>query len=71
MKLITPAVYELIRLSKEGEFPRGNFYGNAGIAPFHDLENEVPANVRLQIEDIRIRLTNGLLTTDVPPVKPE
>jgi basic membrane protein A len=70
MKLITPGVYDLIVLAKEGNLPSGNYYGAAGYAPFHDLENEVPAEVKAKMEEIAAGLLDGSITTDVPPVKP-
>jgi len=70
MKLITPGVFELIKLSKEGNLPSGNYFGDAGYAPFHDLENEVPAEVKAKMEEIAAGLLDGSITTNVPPVKP-
>jgi len=70
MKLITPGVFELIQLSKEGNFPSGNYFGDAGYAPFHDLENEVPAEVKVEIEEINAGLLDGTIETNVPSVKP-
>jgi len=70
VKLVTPGVYELIRLSKEGAFPVGNHMGTVDLAPFHDLENEVPAEVK----DMMIRISAGLqedsIQTNVPVTKP-
>jgi basic membrane protein A len=40
VKQITPSVFELIKLSREGRFPSGNYFGSVGYAPFHDLEQE-------------------------------
>jgi hypothetical protein len=51
MKLITPGVFDLIKLSKEGNFPSGNYFGDAGYAPFHDLDSEVPADVKARWKD--------------------
>ncbi|HXF84932.1 MAG TPA: BMP family ABC transporter substrate-binding protein [Anaerolineales bacterium] len=70
MKLITPGVFDLIKLSKEGNFPSGNYFGKAGYAPFHDLENEVPADVKAMMEEINAGLLDGSIQTNVPPVKP-
>jgi basic membrane protein A len=70
MKLITPGVFELIKLSKEGNLPSGNYYGDAGYAPFHDLEDEVPDDVKAKMEELAAGLLDGSITTDVPPVKP-
>ena len=70
LKLITPGVFELIKLSKDGTFPSGNYFGAVGYAPFHDLENEVPADVKAMMEEIKAGLLNGSIETNVLPVKP-
>lgn len=70
LKLITPGVFELIRLSNEGNFPNGNYFGDIGYAPFHELDNEVPADVRAEMELINAGLLDGSIETNVPPVKP-
>ena len=70
MKLITPGVFDGIKMSKEGTLPSGNYFGNAGYAPFHDLENEVPAEVKAKMEELAAALIDGSIKTNVPPVKP-
>jgi len=70
MKLITPGVFDLIKLSRESAFPSGNYFGNVSYAPFHDLENEVPADVKAEMEKINAGLLDGSIETNVPPVKP-
>jgi basic membrane protein A len=71
MKLITPGVFDLVKLSQEGNFPSGNYFGQAGYAPFHDLESEVPEDVKATMEQINAGLLDGSIQTNVPPVKPE
>ncbi|NWG08276.1 MAG: BMP family ABC transporter substrate-binding protein [Chloroflexi bacterium] len=71
MKLITPGVFDLIKMAKDGNFPVGNFYGAAGYAPFHDLDSEVPADVKAEMEKINAGLLDGSIKTNVPPVKPQ
>jgi basic membrane protein A len=70
VKLITPGVFELIRLSREGNFPTGNYVGDVGYAPFHDLDHEVPAEVKVEMEKINVGLLDGSIDTNVPAVKP-
>ena len=70
LKLETPGVFALIKLAKDGQFPKGNYTGTAGYAPFHDLDSKVPANVKAKMEEIQKALTDGSLKTDVPPAKP-
>jgi len=70
MKLITPGVFDLIKAAQDGNFPVGNFFGAAGYAPFHDLDGDVPADVKAEMEKINAGLLDGSITTNVPPVKP-
>ncbi len=75
MKLITPGVAGLIAMAKDAQaggaaFPAGNYAGLAGYAPYHDLEDVVPDEVKTRMEEINAMLLSGELTTGVPPVKP-
>jgi basic membrane protein A and related proteins len=70
LKLETPGVFELIKLAKDGKFPTGNYLGKAGYAPFHDLDSEVPADVKSAMEAINKGLQDGSIKTNVAPVKP-
>jgi len=70
MKLITPGVFELIKLAREGNFPSGNYSGHVTYAPFHDLENQIPAEVKMTMEQINAGLLDGSIKTKVPSEKP-
>lgn len=70
MKLLAPGTFELIEMAKQGNFPSGNYLGDAGFAPYHDLDKEVPADVKAKMDEIAAALLDGSLTTGVPPVKP-
>jgi len=70
MKLIAPGVYELIKLAKEGKFPTGNYLGDGGYAPYHDVDNEVPPDVKTEMEKINAGLLDGSILTNVPARKP-
>jgi basic membrane protein A len=70
MKLITPGVADLIAAVKNGTIVAGNVIGDAGYAPYHDLDGEVPAEVKAKMEEINAGLLNGSILTNVPPVKP-
>ena len=71
MKLITPGVFDLIKGAKEGTKPSGNVFGKAGYAPFHDLDGQVPAEVKAKMEEIQKGLLDGSIQTNVAPVKPQ
>ncbi len=70
MKLLTPGTFNLIKMAKEGNFPGGDYVGEAGFAPYHDVESQVPAEVKAKMEEIQKALSEGTLETGVPPVKP-
>ncbi len=59
-------VFELIRQAHSGEFPSGDYVGVVHLAPFHDLDRQIPPEVKQEIEKIRIRLEVGTITLDVP-----
>lgn len=63
MKLITPAVEELIGTVADGSFTGGNFFGGAGLAPFHDFEDIVPQEVKDSLAEIDAGLKDGSITT--------
>jgi basic membrane protein A len=67
MKLITPGVVELVNLAKEGKFPGSNYYGGAGLAPFHDFESKVPQEVKDKLAEIDAALKDGSLKTGYNP----
>ncbi len=70
MKLITPGTFGLIQAAANGKMPSGNFVGQAGYAPFHDLDSKVPADVKTKMQQIDAALKDGTLKTNVTPAKP-
>lgn len=67
MKLITPGVADLIWAAYEGNFPGGNYIGEAALAPFHDFEDQIPDEVKARIEEVRAGLESGEITTGYTP----
>ncbi|MEE9618153.1 MAG: BMP family ABC transporter substrate-binding protein [Anaerolineae bacterium] len=66
MKLLTPGTFDLLKMAKEGNFPAGgNYVGAAGLAPYHDLADSVPADVDAQVQEIDAALKDGSLQTNV------
>jgi basic membrane protein A len=70
LKPIQPPVAELIAAAADGSFEGGLFTGPSGYAPYHDLDAQVPAEVKAMMEDILAGLLDGSILTNVPPVKP-
>jgi basic membrane protein A len=67
MKLITPGVFDIIKLAKEGAFPTGNYYGASGLAPYHDFDSVIPLTVKDKINQIDAGLNSGSITTGYNP----
>jgi basic membrane protein A len=63
MKLITPGVTDLLNAAEGDEFPGGNYYGGAGLAPFHDFEDQIPQDVKEDLEQIDQGLKDGSVST--------
>ena len=63
MKLITPGVVGLIGMAAAGEKPAGNYFGGAGLAPFHDHEDAIPDEVKDDLERIYDGLQDGSIST--------
>lgn len=67
MKLITPGVFDLISMAKNGSFPAGNFVGEVGLAPFHDFDGTVPQEVKDKLAEIDKGLQDGSISTGYNP----
>jgi len=67
MKLIIPGVFGLIQASQEGSFPAGNFFGETGLAPFHDFDSVVPQDVKDRLTEIDAALKDGSQLTGYVP----
>lgn len=65
MKLITPGVFNTIKSVKDGSFKGGNVVGDVGIAPYHDLDAQVPGPVKEKMKQIDQGLKSGSIQTNV------
>jgi basic membrane protein A len=70
MKRLDDGTAELLKLTKGGKLPSGNYAGKAGYAPFHDLEAKIPADVKARLQELEKGLVAGTIKTSVPPTKP-
>jgi len=69
-KLLTPGVFNLIKAAQDGTFKGGNNLGTVGIAPFHDLDATVPADVKAKMTQLTADIQSGTIKTGVAPAKP-
>jgi basic membrane protein A len=68
VKLITPSVVELVSTyAGDGSMTSGNYFGGAGLAPFHDFEDKIPQEVKDKLAEINAGLTDGSLSTGYQP----
>ncbi len=67
MKLITPGVQDLILKAQKNQFPGGNVYGGAGLAPYHDFDSTIPAEIKALIEKTDKGLKDGTIKTGYNP----
>lgn len=65
MKLITPGVFDLVKTIADGTFKGGNQTGQVGLAPFHDNDSKVPADVKDRLQQIDAGLKSGAIRTNV------
>jgi basic membrane protein A and related proteins len=63
MKLITPGVANVIKSIQDGSFKGGNVTGDVGLAPYHDLDNKVPADVKSKMTQVTSDVTSGKVKT--------
>ena len=52
MKLIMPGVFNIIKAAQDGTFKGGNVTGDVGLAPYHDLDSKVPADVKTKMNQV-------------------
>jgi basic membrane protein A len=67
VKLVTSGVFDLIRTAKDGKFPGGNWIGEVTYAPYHDLDSQVPAEVKAEMAQIQKGLADGSIETEMLP----
>jgi basic membrane protein A len=63
MKLIIPGEVDILTGAEAGTWTAGNFYGAAGLAPYHDFDSKIPQEVKDKITEIDAGLKDGSITT--------
>ncbi len=65
MKLITEGVTDLTIKANGGEFEGLTSMGKAGLAPYHDFDSKIPADVKSKVDAIVKEMEAGTLKTGV------
>jgi basic membrane protein A len=63
MKLLDKGVAAIIMAHVDGTLEPGNFFGEAGLADFHDLADFVPDEVKAELEEVAAGLLDGSIST--------
>lgn len=71
MKEIGQAVFDTVQEASEGNFTSEPYVGTLenegiGIAPFHDYDEKVPAEVKTAVEELAAQITSGELVVESP-----
>src|SRR5205823_7723311 len=63
MKLIVPGVFKIIKSAQDGSFKGGNVKGDVGLAPYHDLDSKIPADVKQKMTQVISDVVGGKTKT--------
>lgn len=55
----------LVVMAHDGKAPGGNYFGKTGLAPYHDTEAAVPADVKSKVDAVIKGLDDGSISTGV------
>ncbi|WP_066079449.1 BMP family lipoprotein [Pseudoclavibacter albus] len=63
-KHMKPAILEVMKSKIDGNFTGGNTVGTlenegVGLAPYHDWDSKVPAELRAEIDDLKAKIASG------------
>lgn len=69
MKEIGPAVFDTISEAVDGNFSSDPYVGTLeneglGLAPWHDFESKVPADVKTKIDELKAQIISGEITVE-------
>jgi len=63
IKSVRGGVRDLILAAADGSFEGGQVYGDAGLAPYHDFEDQLPAELKSELEALAAGLADGSVST--------
>jgi len=65
MKLIDKGVAALIEAASAGSIEGGNFFGEVGLAPYHDFDSKIDAAIKDKIAELTPQVLDGTVPTGV------
>jgi basic membrane protein A len=63
IKTVREDVARLVQAVADGTFEGGQVYGDAGLASFHDFEDQIPSELKTKLEQIATGLKDGSVST--------
>ncbi len=71
MKAVDRAVYDTVKAAAEGNFDTTPYVGTlenggVGVAPFHDWESKVPAELGATLDELKAKIISGEITVTSP-----
>jgi len=60
---ITQGVFDIIKLARDGAFPSGNFFGDSGLASYHDFDTLIPQAIKDEMDRITADLVSGSISS--------
>jgi basic membrane protein A and related proteins len=75
LKLIAPSIMELIKTARDAQagtsvFPSGNYVGQVGLSPYHDLDSSIPDEIKLRMNGLNQALLSGEIQTGISATNP-
>ncbi len=67
---VRSGLLEILKSARRGKLPSGNVMGSVKLAPWHDLDRQIPVDVKDQVGVIGVRLKLELFETGVPYQSP-
>lgn len=67
---IRAGLLQLITLTRQGKFPAGEFVGGEKLAPWHDLDRQIPLETKQEVERLYVRLALDIIPLDIPYEQP-
>lgn len=73
LKKVDVGVFDVIKSAVDGDFDNTPYVGTietdgVGIAPFHDFESKVPADLGAKLDELKAKLVSGEITVDSPAI---
>jgi basic membrane protein A and related proteins len=75
LKMIAPGLAQLIETAKGAQagnsvFPTGNFIGQVGLSPYHDLDPSIPDEIKTRMTELNQGLISGAIQTGITVPNP-